>query len=85
MLLNHKGKRDPHPPWNLGTNQLGPHGPCRIHTVNSSGPLTDVCVLTGVPLFVTPWIVAHQAPLSMELPSQEYWIGVAIPDSRRSS
>ena len=59
MLLNHKGKWDPHPSWNLGTNQLGPHSPCRIHTVNSSGPLTDVPVLTGVPLFVTLWTVAH--------------------------
>jgi len=23
--------------------------------------------------FVTPWTVAHQAPLFMEFPSQEYW------------
>ena len=23
--------------------------------------------------FVTPWTVAHQAPLSMEFPGQEYW------------
>ena len=25
--------------------------------------------------FVTPWTVAHQAPLSMEFPKQEYWSG----------
>ena len=24
---------------------------------------------------VTPWIVAHQAPLSMEFSRQEYWSG----------
>ena len=25
--------------------------------------------------FVTPWTVAHQAPLSMEFSRQEYWVG----------
>ena len=30
-------------------------------------------------LHVTPWTVAHQAPLSMELSSQEYWIGLPFP------
>ena len=28
---------------------------------------------------VTPWIVAHQAPLSLELSRQEYWSGVPFP------
>ena len=32
--------------------------------------------LSCVRLFVTPWTVAHQAPLSMELPRQEYWSGL---------
>ena len=34
-----------------------------------------VCVqsLSHVQLFATPWIVACQAPLSMEFPRQEYW------------
>ena len=31
------------------------------------------------PLFVTPWTVACQAPLSMEFPGQEYWSGVPSP------
>ena len=26
--------------------------------------------------FVTPWTVAHQAPLSMVFPQQEYWTGL---------
>ena len=26
--------------------------------------------------FATPWTVAHQAPLSMGLPKQEYWSGL---------
>ena len=32
-------------------------------------------VLSHVRLFVTPWTVAHQAPLSMEFSRQEYWSG----------
>ena len=28
---------------------------------------------------VTPWTVAHQAPLSMEFSRQEYWIGLHSP------
>ena len=30
-------------------------------------------------LFVTPWIVAHQAPLPMEFSRQEYWSGLLFP------
>ena len=29
--------------------------------------------------FVTPWTIAHQAPLSMEFPRQEYWSGLPFP------
>ena len=29
--------------------------------------------------FLTPWTVACQAPLSMELPRQEYWSGLTLP------
>ena len=32
-----------------------------------------------VRLFVTPWTVAHQAPLSMGFPRQEYWSGLPCP------
>ena len=28
---------------------------------------------------LTPWTVAHQAPLSMEFSRQEYWSGVPFP------
>ena len=28
---------------------------------------------------VTPWTVAHQAPLSMEFSRQEYWSGLLFP------
>ena len=32
-----------------------------------------------VPLFVTPWTIAHQAPLSMGFSRQEYWSGLPCP------
>ena len=32
-----------------------------------------------VQLFVTLWIVAHQAPLSMEFSKQEHWSGLPCP------
>ena len=34
-------------------------------------------VLRHVWLFVTPWTVAHEAPLSMEFSRQEYWSGLS--------
>ena len=30
-------------------------------------------------LFATPWTAAHQAPLSMGFPWQEYWSGLPFP------
>ena len=30
-------------------------------------------------LFVTPWTVAHQTPLSMGFSRQEYWSGLPCP------
>ena len=35
--------------------------------------------LSRVQLFATPWIAAHQAPLSTEISRQEYWSGVPFP------
>ena len=42
----------------------------------------SVCLLicfNCVCLFVTPWTVAHQAPLSMRMSRQEYWSGLPCP------
>ena len=36
-------------------------------------------VLSCVQLFVTPWTVALQAPLSMGFSRQEYWSGLPFP------
>ena len=39
-----------------------------------------VCqLISSVQLFVTPWTVACQAPLSMEFSRQEYWSGLPFP------
>ena len=32
-----------------------------------------------VRLFVTPWTISYQAPLSMEFSKQEYWSGLPFP------
>ena len=36
-------------------------------------------MFSRVRLFVTPWTVALQAPLSMGFPRQEYWSGLPFP------
>ena len=38
-------------------------------------------LLSQVQLFVTPWTVACQAPLSMGFPKQEYWNELPFPSS----
>ena len=38
------------------------------------------CLVTpSCPVFATPWSVAHQAPLSVGSPRQEYWSGLPFP------
>ena len=43
--------------------------------------LSAACVFSRVRLLATPWTVAHQAPLSMGFPRQEYWSGLPLPPS----
>ena len=48
--------------------------------------LPAVCsVLSHIQLFVTPWSVAHQAPLSMGILQSSILVWVAMPSSRGSS
>ena len=53
--------------------------PCRnairIHRIHSTGNI-QVKSLSCVWLFVTPWTVACQAPLSMGFSRQEHWSGL---------
>ena len=47
--------------------------------MNDSTLKVKVKSLSCVRLFVTPWTVAHQAPLSMGFSRQEYWSGLPFP------
>ena len=38
--------------------------------------------LSHVQLFVAPWTIAPQAPLSMGFPRQKYWSGLPFPSPR---
>ena len=38
-----------------------------------------MCVHSVVSNSAIPWTVAHQAPLSMGFPRQEYWSGLPFP------
>ena len=43
-------------------------------------PVTWIDLVTKSHLtLATPWTVAHQAPLSMGFPRQEYWSGLPFP------
>ena len=42
-------------------------------------------LLSPVPLFATPWIVAYQASPSMGFYEQEYWRGLPFPSPGESS
>ena len=41
--------------------------------------LCCVQLLSRVRLFVTPWTIAHQAPLATRFPRQQYWSGLPCP------
>ena len=68
------------------TQQLE-RGQARSHTAGAqvislglrhAGETRCTCVLSHficVQLFVTPWTIAHQVPLSMGFSRQEYWSG----------
>ena len=45
---------------------------------------TSACVISHfscVRLFVTPWTIAHQVPLSTGFFKQEYWSGLPCPET----
>ena len=48
-------------------------------TVFGDRMFKEVCVLSRVWLFATPWTVVLQSPLSLGLSRQEYWSGLACP------
>ena len=42
-------------------------------------PACKGSLFSRVQLFVTPWTIAHQAPLSVEFSRQDYWSGLSCP------
>ena len=42
-------------------------------------------MLSRVWLFVTPWTIAHQAPLSMEFSRQEYWSSIMCMEKKKKN
>ena len=55
--------------------------PLLMRTLEEAVPSLGVTLccaesLSRVRLFVTPWTVTRQAPLSMGFPKQEYWSGL---------
>ena len=50
-----------------------------FHFLSLSHHVPKCQSLSRVEPFVTPWAVAHQAPLSLEFCRQEYWSGLPFP------
>ena len=62
----------------LETEKKKKHSP----NLRVSLPILDVVVglvAKSCTTLVTPWSVAHQAPLSMGFSRQEYWSGLPFP------
>ena len=51
-------------------------------TSKATLPRNSCDYFSYVQLFATPWIVAHQAPLSMEFSRQKYWTRVPFLSPR---
>ena len=70
-------------PGDLPDPGIEPRSPAcgqTLYRLSHQGSLCG-CVLSRIQLFATPWAVAHQAPLSMGFPKQEYWGGLPCPPS----
>ena len=69
--------------WCVYDSFLGPfHHGVYLPKATATTSLVHACVLSHfsrVWLFVTPWTVAHQAPLSMGFPRLEYWSRLPFP------
>ena len=52
---------------------------CIYQFIGLNGGCLCAKSLSRVRLFVTPWAVAHQGPLSMGFSRQEYWSGLPFP------
>ena len=62
--------------WKVGQLELVSN---MIVFIKNYGKYNCMCVLSHVQLFVTPWTVAHRAPLSMRFSGQEYCSRLPFP------
>ena len=62
-------------------NSVIPFSNFPSHSSSTTNSFRDLCVqlLNYVRLFMTPWTIVHQAPLSIGFPRQEYWSGLPFP------
>ena len=51
----------------------------KVRHNNNCTTYVCVCELSFIHLFVTPWTIALQAPLTMEFSRQEYWSRLPFP------
>ena len=75
---NLAGEETPGQKWAFQKNACGPCPPSPTSAITRVGSFV-VSSLSHVQLFATPRTVAHQAPLSMGFPRQEYWSGLPFP------
>ena len=64
-------------PWDSPGKNIG----VGCHFLLQSMHACMLSCFSRVRLCVTPWTAAHQAPLSMGLPRQEYWSGLPFPST----
>ena len=69
-------------PWDSPGNNtgVGCHFLLQCMKVESQSEVAQLCLT-----LTTPWTAAHQAPLSMGFPRQEYWSGVPSPVANQAS
>ena len=60
----------------LTSERLRKNAKLEVRKRDSCLGLCHVCVLSHAQLFVTPWIAAHQTPLTLGFPRQEYRSGL---------
>ena len=72
--------------WDCSPPGSSVHGiiPARIlKQVDIFSSRSEVKWFSPVQLFVTPWTIAYQDPLSMGFSRQEYWSGLPFPSPRK--
>ena len=66
-----------------GKCEINPGEGCSYAVVTHVSGTSEGCRsaqwLSHVQIFVAPWTVAHQAPLSVRFPRREYWAGLPLP------